>query len=785
MLWRKLWRDIKGNYGAYVACISVVVIGLMLFVSMTLILDSLTERKADYYSEYSFADGFAGIVRGPGSLTEDVGQVKGVHRVIGRIVRDVLLYRPSGAETTTLRLVSFSDANQPVNRFRLETGRVPAAGEKELLVSPAFLKANNYLLGGRIPLIIKGREVEFKITGTAVSPEYTYEIPNGQTLAPDPKAFGVAFVPYSLIAPLLDMEGEINDIAFSLQPGVDFLQVRRPVSQVLEHYGLGQVIPRKDQLSDAMLSQEIVGLKGSATSTPVIFLLVAAGILYIMLRRMVEQQRGQVGILKAFGFSSWEIVRHYLGYAFIIGAAGGLGGGLAGTWMSFLLARIYQQYYNIPNLSGKISLTYLIAGTLLSLVFSLIAGYQGCKGVMSLEPAEAMRPPAPKGGGKTQVEKIKILWQLLSTQGKMAVRNVFRSKQRSIMAILGIASAFSMMVASGALFDATYYMINFQYEQVERYDMKISLQTPADKTAVVTAGKYFAGVSRAEPLLEVPVTMSSRWLEKNVAIIGLPAKSDLYRLIASTGEGVALPVDGLVVSGQLAKILNIRLGDKVTIKPFLGERKDRLVTVRKIIPQYVGLGAYMDIDALSRLLPAAPAASAVLLQVDRDKAAGVREELQGGRNVAGIFDKTKMRAQFEELMKSSQASQYILLLFAFVTGFAIVYNLNLISLSERERELATLMVIGMTEREISLILVFEQGLLGVMALIAGLPMSYGMLYGIVNATGSELYNMPLVVAPSTFLIGVLGTVLFLTAAQWKTKGKIGRLSMLDVLKQQE
>lgn len=785
MLLRKLWRDIRGNYGAYLACISVLVIGLMLFVSMTLMLESLTGRRDDYYREHGFADGFAKIAGGPAGLADDIGRVPGVRRVVGRIVQDVLVNRTSGEETTTLRLVSFNSENQPVNRFKLEQGKVTADRERGLLVSPAFLEANGYRVGDRVPLIFQGREISFTITGTAKSPEYIYEIPGGQTLTPDPKAFGTAFVLYSTLAPLVGMDGRINELSFTLHNGVDFSRVKRPVSRILEHYGLEQVYPRKDQLSASMLDQEITQLKGSATTTPVIFLFVAASILYIMLRRMVEQQRGQIGILKAFGFSNREIMQHYLGYAFLIGALGGLGGSLAGTWFSYVLASLYQQYYNIPNLTGKVSLSYLAAGTLLSLAFSLIAGYQGCKGVLALNPSEAMRPPAPKGGGRTLVERVRVLWQLLSTQTKMAVRNVFRSRQRTILAILGVASAFSMMVASRAMFDATYFFIDFQYERVEKYDLKVSLQKPVDKTAGVTAGKHLDGVTGAEPVLEVPVTMSNRWLEKNVSVMGLPEKTTLYRLLTDTGKEVALPSDGLVVSGQLAKMLDIKIGDKVTVKPFLADRQEHLVTVKKIIPQYVGLGAYMEIDALSRLLNAPPVASAVFLKVDKDKIAGVRKELQGGRNVAGIYDKTKLKAQFEELMESSNTSQYILLGFAFVTGFAIVYNVNLISLSERERELATLMVLGMTEREIGRILIAEQVLLGILAIVFGIPMSYGMLYAIINASGSEIFNMPLVVEPMSITVAILGTVLFLVAAQWRTKGKIGRLSMLDILKQQE
>jgi len=785
MLTRKLWRDIKGNWGAYTACISVMVIGLMMYGSMAMILESLEASRQKYYSQYSMANGFARIARGPSSLTQEIGNIKGIAGVSGRIVQNVFVNKSMNDDNTTMRLVSFDLNKLVLNGFKLTQGTIPHPGNREILVTPPFLKANNYQIGSRISLIVQGQEVVFTITGTAISPEYIYEIPGGQTLTPDPTTFGVAMVPYDTIAPLLNMNGQINDLVFTTEAGTDYIQVERTVSRVLENYGLTQLYPRKDQLSNSMLAQEIAGLKASVNTTPVIFLLVAASILFIMLRRMLEQQRGQIGILKAFGFTDWEIFRHYLSYPFLIGLTGGLGGGLAGGLLSFKFAEMYQQFFNIPGLSGQISLKYIAAGTLLSLMFSLASGYLGCRGVLKLSPAEAMRAPTPKGVQKTVVERLDFFWRMLNTQGKMAVRNVFRSKQRSLLAVFGIASAFSIIVAASGSFDSFDYLIDFEYNQVERYDMKIGLQTYVDQTAGITSADRIRGISKVEPILEVPVTLNHLWLKKDIAISGFTREGSLYRLLDDQGRIFQLPVSGLVISAQLAKTLNIKAGDMVTIKPLLGDKKDKLVRVSMIVPQYVGLGAYMDINALSSLLSVSPVASSLLIQVDPGLSGEVRSKLKEGKNVSSIHDKNKVRQQFEELMETSKSQQYIILFFGFVMGFVIVYNVNIISLSEREREMATLTVLGMTEREIARILVFEQLLLGVTAVAVGIPLSYGMLWAIVNASGNDIYNMPLVISGKTIVTGIIWTSMFLIAAQWKMKGKIGKLSMLDVLKQQD
>lgn len=784
MLKRKLFRDIRGNLSAYIAVISVLVIGLMMYVSMALTLDSLVVAKDNYLRDYKFADGFAQIVRGPRSLVDDIQDIEGIDQAIGRIVEDVQVYKPQGEDTTTVRLVSFEE-RQPLNKFNLKEGKTPSGEAREILVTPSFMEGNNFKIGDQIPLVIKGREVRFTITGTIDSPEYIYEIPSGTTLTPNPKAFGVGFVPYSVVAPLLEMEGQINDIAFSLEKGHDFLDVKTPITRVLNHYGMTNIISGEDQVSYSMLKQEIIGLEGSVTTVPMIFLIVAASVLYIMLRRMVEQQRGQIGVMKAFGFTDWEILKHYLGYATFIGLLGGLGGSLAGTYLSYFFVDLYQTFFNIPDFVARVSWTYLIAGTLLSLAFSLFAGWRGCRRVMGLAPAEAMRPPAPVVGKKTLLERVTFFWAMLNTQAKMAIRNVFRNKQRAFLVILGVASAFSMMVASRASFDATYHLVNFQYDQVERYDLKVSLGQYVDKVRGVSDSRSLDGVYKAEPMLEVPVTISNRWLEKDIAITGLDKDNSLYRLVDTKGDLVELPPNGMVISNQLAKKLNIKAGDFVTIKPFMGVGKEKQVQVRQVVAQYVGLGAYMDIEALGELVEMPAAASSILLGVKEGQLDEVRKELQGGRNVGALHDKNKMKEQFEELMASSQASQYIMMFFAFITGFAIVYNVNIISLSERERELATLMVLGMTEREVARILAFEQGFLGLLAIIVGVPMSYGMLYTIVNAVASDIYNMPVIIEPMSYLISLLGSVAFLIAAQWKVRGRVGRLSMLDVLKEHE
>ena len=174
-------------------------------------------------------------------------------------------------------------------------------------------------------------------------------------------------------------ERTFNDLIFSLKPGVKFDDIKDTLELELKPYGLKSIIPRADQVSHLLLETELESLETMAHVMPVMFLAIAAMILYITLKRLTEQQRGQIGILKAFGYTRREIIVHYLTYPLIIALGGSILGGLFGSMLAGPLTQIYQVFFNMPDLSARFSPLYFILGIILSLIFSLWAGYQGCK----------------------------------------------------------------------------------------------------------------------------------------------------------------------------------------------------------------------------------------------------------------------------------------------------------------------------------------------------------------------------------------------------------------------
>jgi len=788
MLWKKVFRDLKGNKGAYAACVAVIVIGLMIFTSYSIVMDNLTLSQKTFYSTQNFADGFAQVRAMPYREAEKLKEIEGVQDLQGRLVKDVRVLFPGSEENVYLRLVSVDpDHENPINGVMLIQGIPLEGGEMNLWVDNKFFEANGLELNQEIQIIAEGKKRSLRIAGVGRSPEFIYALRTSSDIYPDPKKFGIAFIPYDTMQALFSENQVINSIVFTLEPGASYTKVEQQLEPKLKPYGLLRIYPRKDQTSHLLLTQELKGLKAMARTMPAIFLTIAGLILYIVLRRMIEHQRGQIGILKAFGYTDGEIMFHYMSYALIIGAAGGVIGGLTGIALSFPFTSMYQMFFNMPGLKSKFSMTYFLISIFLSLAFAAFAGYQGCKGILTLQPAEAMRPPAPPSGKKTWLEKIDFFWNMLTVQGRMAVRNLSRNRRRSLFMFVGIMFAFSLGVLTWATKDLSEQMLFDQYEKIETYNVKVALTEPMEQKEVIRELGRFPGVQVAETMAEIPVTLKNKWHEKSVVLLGLPQNSKLYNILDKNNNRVEPPERGVLVSERLAELLDADTGTQLTVEsPWMKDPgSEKQVEVVGVIPQYLGLNAYMEIGAVQNLLDQGEIATSVMLLMEEDKIPLLQEEYRNSAAVNGVTNRAEMFNQMKELMASFSWGVFVLALFAIATGFAVVYNISIIALSERSRELATMMVLGMTPAEVLSVITFEQWFLGAFAMIAGIPLAKIMLVGLAQAINNDVYTMPTNMSAMSILMAFVITAASIWIAQRMAAKKIRDLSLVEVLKAQE
>lgn len=783
-------RDLNDHKGAYIACAVIIVIGLMVFTSFSMLLNNLNLSQQSFYENQNFAHGFARLEALPFAAVKKMEDLEGIARLQGRFVTDVRVLFPDREENVYLRLI-FIDPQEEnrINDMLLLEGSHLQEGEMNILLDNKFFAANNLRLNDTLEIIAAGRIRELRIAGVGTSPEFIYALRTAADIYPSPDTFGVAFVPLKMLPTIFPEKNAFNDLVFTLEPGVKYDDVKPLLEYELKPYGLWSLIPREEQTSHLLLSEEMKGLESMSAAMPVLFLFIAAVIMYIVVQRMIEQQRGQIGILKALGYTNTEVIIHYLSHTLVIALAGGLGGTLLGIALSYPFTEFYQMFFNMPLLSSKFSAAYYFTfGILLALTFSLSAGYLGCKKVLTLEPAEAMRPPAPPGGKRVWLERFAFLWNTLTVQGMMSVRNIWRNKGRSLFIFAGIMLCFAISCFTWSMNDIIQKMLFDQYEKVETYDVKITLAAPREEHRVLRELGAFPGVQHLEAMAEVPVKLQNKWHQKEVQLIGISENSLLYHILDKNGKKVAPPTDGLLLSERLAMLLEAEPGTVLSVTSLLHPddfREEKGLPVVGIIPQYLGLNAYMELHALQDFWQEEALATSFTLSMDEGSIPRLKEKYRQSSFISNIDEREVRIRKLNEMMESFGSMIYIYALIGIILGFSIIYISSVITTSERSRELALMMVLGMTPAEVLSVVTFEQWFISVLGMAAGIPAAKLFMSGISTTMSTDVFTIPPAITASSYLAASAVTILSIWIAQKFSGRKIRHLTLVEVLKAAE
>ena len=356
-----------------------------------------------------------------------------------------------------------------VNQLRLLSGRMFAPRSSgsgiEVLIDPQYAAANNIKAGDSIAIIAAGRKINLQVTGTAASPEFIYPLRDASMMMPDPENFGIIMMSTEQAQQIMDMPGQVNQIVVKLAPGTDEQVFQQRAEELLKSYGNIAGYARKDQLSHAVLQAELDGLEINSFYLPLILFLIAAGIQFIILSRLIKSQRLQIGIMKALGYDDLKIIGHYTGYALCVSLLGCLLGIILGILLASYMSEIYNQYFNLPQAIGGLNLKSLFQSIVLSLSVGAASGFLAARSVIKIYPAEAMRPEVPVKGNKILLENWRFLWTNINSSWKMSLRSIFRNRSRFIVTVLGVMSAVVLLVFSLFTNDAVDYILNKNFEE--------------------------------------------------------------------------------------------------------------------------------------------------------------------------------------------------------------------------------------------------------------------------------------------------------------------------------
>ena len=748
-------RDLIHLRGQVVAVALVVACGIATYVTMRSSYDALVVSREAYYEEYRFADVFAQLKRAPESLAAEIQNLPGVATTQTRVVLEVTLDVPGLDEPATARLVSIPERRTAIlNDLYIRQGRYIEPGMRdEVLVSEAFAEANDLQVGQSLGAVINGRWEEMRIVGIALSPEYVHEI-RAADVFPDRRRFGILWMSRDALGPAFDMEGGFNNVTVSLAPGASEPEVIDRLDELLERYGGLGAYGRDEQESHRFLADEIEQDRITGIIIPSIFLGVAAFLIHMVLSRLVATQRDQIAVLKAFGYSNVAVGAHYLKFAVVAVLAGTVAGTALGVWFGAALAEVYKQFFRFPALRFEVGVGTAGLAITISTGAAFLGAILAVRRVVALPPAEAMRPEPPANFRPGLFERIG-LQKLFSPAARMIVRNIERRRWKAALSVLGIALAVAVLVVGRYSFDALDYIIEVHFRTAQREDATITFNNPRTSRARYDV-THMPGVLRAETFRTVPVRLRFEHRSKRLAILGIRPDGELRTLLDRSLRRVDLPSEGLMLSTKLAEVLGARPGDTITVEVLEGERPVRRVPVVRLVDEWIGLSAYMDSRALNRLMREGETVSGAYLAIDPRFATQLYRLIKRTPAVAGSAFRERMLTSFlETVAKSLTISTTVLIVFACVIAFAMVYNSARVALSERGHELASLRVLGFTQREVSVMLLGEQALLTLAAIPLGFAIGLGICALLAQLMNTELYRMPLVVSGQTYAFAFL------------------------------
>jgi putative ABC transport system permease protein len=778
---RKLLRDLWRLRSQVITIALVVASGVGGYIGSLSAHASLASLRDSYYESARFAHVFAPVRRAPRAVVARLRSLPGVLDLDMSIVASTTISIPGQVDVMTGQIVSLPrSAAAGMNRVVLARGRwVEPDDATGVLVSRSFANARGIVPGDRLSVLMNGRYQLLRVNGIALSPAYIFAASQGGFA--DDTRFGVLWMPEERLAAAYDLRGAFNLLSLRLAAGADQAAIIAALDRELAPYGAAGAYARKDQLSHKVLTQEINEQRVFGTVLPAVFLAVAVFLLHVLISRHISTERTQIAALKALGYGNGAIGGHYFAFTaatVVLGVVLGVAVGYVfGHWMTGLYARVFSfpvfRFSLVPWVTASAVLLAMFAG--------IAATASAVRAVMKLPAAQAMRPPAPASFHRTLLERLR-LGRLLSAPLRMVVRELERRPWRALLTTIGIASSVTIVIAGTWWGDAFNELVDSELFRRDRADVLLALNEPVAIAGLADI-RRMPGVLTAEAARTVGVRLRHGPREYRTALIGIDPQAHLRRVQDTSYRDLPLAPGTLLLNDRLARMLDLRAGDRVDVEPLEGTRRARTMTVAALSGDLMGMYGYLPRRDAARLAGEGDTFNFARVRLDSALDAQFFESVRNTPGIAAAGDKRSMVAHFRATQQHNLLMfAAILSVFATCIAVGVVYNSARITLAEQSWELATLRVMGFTRAEVSWTLLGQLAAQMAVALPIGWVAGRALAALILALISSEEFRIPLVVDSGTYALAstvMLGAGI-LTALI--VRRRIDRLDLIGVLK---
>lgn len=796
-------KEIKNTFKRFISILLMAFLGVGFFAGIRATSPDMVDTIDKYYKDQNVYDiqvvSTLGLTQ---TDADELSKVQGVKEVYSTYEVDGKIDVEN--EEVVTKIITLEDVNKPI----LIEGKMPE-NVNECVVEKSFLTTNKKNIGDTIQVQIEEitkitgekisylKESELKIVGTVQSPVYISRDKGTSKL-------GTGKINYYMYIPRenINVDGIYTNIYIQTVDGEKHTTSTTEYEDYIEEIKSNieeikspkwYILDRNSNSGYVSFIQDTKSIANIGKVFPIVFFIVATLISLTSMTRMVEEQRGQIGTLKALGYNQLQILGKYIIYASsacIIGSVIGMCVGFktlpAIIWNMYMM--MYQMICNI-----ELEFNWKYGGIGLILISICIIGatiYATLKELKS-SPAQLMRPKAPKAGNRVLLEKIPIIWKHLNFSQKVTIRNIFRYKKRVFMTIIGILGCTSLIVTGFGLKDSIKSILPNQFENVFNYDMQINIK---DETSKQEKEKYIENIKEKEGIQKVVETymMTAKAInvdrEEEVQLI-IP-KDNFDGIInirdVKTKEAQKLEEDKIYLTDKVAQLLKVKNGDTITLKD--NDNKEYKIQISGIAENYVSHYMYMSKATYEKIFEKQFNTNVLLTQNQKlttEKEDELATDIMNQKETSMITRTSTIMQTLDDMLKSLDYVVIILIVSAGLLAFVVLYNLANINISERIRELATIKVLGFYDKEVYNYIGRETMILTIIGILFGLVGGYCLNYFIMGTCEINILRFTKIIHPLSYIYAIIITAIFTIIVNIATYFSLKKINMIESLKSVE
>lgn len=789
MLKRKMLRDLKQNLSQFITIFLMVFIGVMAYSGIESYMEGMKQTANNFYTDYNLQD-----LNVMGELTkenlDDIKQIENVKNAESKLVVNGVLEKDSNI---TLQL-SFIESNE-ISKFYIVDGNEFNVNTKGIWLDNFFAEENDLKIGDTLKVKYDGYVLDEKIIGFINVPDHLYDVKDESQIYPDHKTFGFAYLSENELEEYIKnqvmQEMNITDSKISEQYVSDFNykdylkynyimvdidnkeQINEVKSKIEEKIDNVALVNIEDTSSYKTYQGEIEEGETYIGVFSGLFLFIALLSVITTMTRVVKKQRIQIGTLKALGFKKRKIILHYIGYSFWISlVAAGLGIVGGRYFIGNVFIGMEMSFFEIPNGMPIIKSDSYIVALLVVLCVSLVT-YMSTRKILKEKPAETLRNEIPKVKNKSLNATTSKVFEKMSFSTKWNIRDMLRNKARTVTGIIGIGACTMLIVCSLGMLNSMNHFIDLQFNRLYNFDYKLSIKSDTNNSLIEDLTNKYGNTTSQSLYIEIKDKDGNR--ESNNIFV--TDSKDYVRFIDNKEKFVNINKnDGVYVTYKLAKTKGYNIGDEITwhiagnntyytskIVGFNKDPQNQNVTITRKYLESLGIEYKPDSLYTNEGLSS-------VKEIDGVEVIANKEELKEGMN---------------NMLETMKTMIILIIVVAVILGVVIIYNLGILSYSEKQYQFATLKVLGFKDKQIRKVFVKQNNIISCISIILGLPAGFYLTDWLFKTAIEESYDFGASINIETYIIATIGTFIISYIVSKLLAKKINKIDMVSSLKGNE